>query len=208
MDYVLRNLFFRAHQSKLVWADRSFSDCLAVLNAFSTWDKFKREGRFERVEPGIHKRNLEQEWCYGSFLELKVLEDVKKSRDEIINSLTRVDIQKFPTPNIEPLIWDEKLKFVQIAIFGAFYPNYFLRKYGGHDMQQVINLITWRMFSKLKFQVHKTLNGKDPMTSVYLTGFPSEQCQFGELYVNEIKEIFAVRKCQFINFLQLNVLFR
>ena len=41
-------------------------------------------------------------------------------------------------------------------------------------------------------EVHKTIYGFDPMKTVYLTGFPQRQKEYGELYVNDIKEIFKV----------------
>ena len=39
-------------------------------------------------------------------------------------------------------------------------------------------------------QVYREINDRDPMSTLYLSGFPADQSQFGELYVNQIKEIF------------------
>ena len=39
-------------------------------------------------------------------------------------------------------------------------------------------------------QVHRDTNDRDPMSTLYLSGFPADQARFGELYVNQIKEIF------------------
>ena len=47
----------KAYANKLVWSNQSFSDCLAVLNAYSVWKDKVQTGYFER------RYNEEQEWC-------------------------------------------------------------------------------------------------------------------------------------------------
>ena len=54
-----------------MWADGSFSDCLAVYLAYRRWHDKRRNGHFERAVPD-RRRNMEQEFCYHRFLQLKV----------------------------------------------------------------------------------------------------------------------------------------
>ncbi len=68
------------------------------------------------------------------------------------------------------------IRYLQYAMFGAFYPNYFVRHYTPEDQREI----------------NKVLNGHDPMTSVYLTHFPQEQSRFSELYQQDIKRMFEV----------------
>ena len=58
---------FRAYASKLAWADRTFSDCLAVLIAYKTWWRHKTSGYFQRAHGG--ERDLEGKWCYQRYLQ-------------------------------------------------------------------------------------------------------------------------------------------
>ena len=60
----------RAYSSKLVWSDRSFSDCIAIVMAYRTWKRHHRDGYFNR--PTRSGANLEQEWCFSRYLQAKV----------------------------------------------------------------------------------------------------------------------------------------
>ena len=60
----------RAYSSKLVWSDRSFSDCIAIVMAYRTWKRHHSQGLFTR--PSTSRRNQEQEWCFSRFLQAKV----------------------------------------------------------------------------------------------------------------------------------------
>ena len=62
--------FIRAYASKLVWADRSFSDCIAIVNAYRMWKRHHHDGYFNK--PLDSYKNLENEWCYHRFLQQKV----------------------------------------------------------------------------------------------------------------------------------------
>ena len=97
--------------------------------------------------------------------------------EEIVRALKRNRIEKFPTPNRTPLTHAEKMSFLQICIFGAFYPNYFVRRSESVDLKDV----------------HKTLCGKDPMTTVLMRNFPKDQSHIGDLYAPEIKQVFKVK---------------
>ena len=80
---------------------------------------------------------------------------MERSIEEIELSLRRNGIEKFPTPNREELSQQEKCQLIQYVIFGAFYPNYFIRKQSPNDLREV----------------HKLVNGRNPMNSVFLKGW-------------------------------------
>jgi len=68
---------------------------------------------------------------------------------------------------------------IMCAIFGAFYPNYFLRSHIERDPNKIA----------------KVLHGKDAGTTLYLTGFPQSQLQNCILYEEQIKSIFQGTGC-------------
>lgn len=98
------------------------------------------------------------------------------TRDEIIQCLQKKDIRQFSTPNREPLTPMQKYQHIHYCLFGAFYPNYFIREPQSIDMRDV----------------ERTLNGRDPMRTVYFSGFPQNQEDFGDLYERDIKKFFEV----------------
>ena len=70
--------------------------------------------------------------------------------------------------------FDEQL-LLNIILFGAFYPNYFV-KLSNPDLEK---------------QAQRLLLDNDPTSTVYLHGFPSSHCDFGELYRNQITQLFV-----------------
>lgn len=174
----------RAFANKLIWADRSFSDCLAVYLAFKVWSDKKRKGAFAYT-PASRGDDPEQKWCRQRFLQLKALREMEMTIDEIKRSLKRFGIEPLNLPNRPDRqarhgkkTTDDTYMYIKFAIFGAFYPNYFVRTHGGLDLRDV----------------HRQINNRDPMNTLYLTGFPSEQAKFGQLYSGQIKELF--KDCQ------------
>ena len=73
----------RAYMSRLRHADGSWSDCLAILNAYSEWQEKKRTHYFQKPQSdrdyGVAKEGAEQRWCHANYLQLKVLWLDKKS---------------------------------------------------------------------------------------------------------------------------------
>ena len=111
---------------------------------------------------------------------MKTLREMDRTIEEIKRSLQQFEIGELILPNRadrnKRKASDNDYLMLKVAIFGSFYPNYFIRSHGNLDMKLV----------------HKEINEKDPMNTLYLMGFPSEQARYGELYVNQIKEIFKV----------------
>ena len=111
---------------------------------------------------------------------MKSLKEMEKTITELKRSLSHFNIGEIPTPNRQDRLTrrasDNDYLMLKVAIFGAFYPNYFIRSHGSFDMKAVL----------------RELSDKNPMTTMYLSGFPVDQTQFGDLYVNQIKELFKV----------------
>ena len=109
---------------------------------------------------------------------MKTLREMDLNIVEIKRSLEQFNIGEIHLPNRKDRLKrrssDNDYLMLKVALFGAFYPNYFIRTHGNLDMTQV----------------HRDTNDRDPMSTLYLSGFPADQARFGELYVNQIKEIF------------------
>ena len=90
---------------------------------------------------------------------------------EIKQRLTSVGIEEPSGPNVKPLTESQKALLLRVAIFGAFYPNYFTRDAvaGKIDEREAV----------------KSLCGLDPFSTVRFQGFPCDQPT--KPYVRQIK---------------------
>ena len=160
----------QAYKNKLLWADRTFSDCHAILNAFLSWKMRKDRGDFLGSR-GVSK---EEQFCKTSFLQRKQLHEMDSLVKEVTKILSFMNIEVLRVQ--DPLTWDEERKnlVLEIVMFGAFYPNYFLQN----------------VQSDLGNQTSKILAGKDPRTTVYLTGMKEPHGNYGEIYSGQIKALF------------------
>ena len=111
-----------AYKGKLYWADGSFSDCVAILRAFQTWERKKRRGDFSSRD-GV--KNRESAWARQYFLNKNQLEEMGLLVEEIKKGLWRQGIEPLQIQN--PIEWSHDWKFtvLRLVMFGAFYPNYF-----------------------------------------------------------------------------------
>ena len=64
----------QSYKNKLHWADRTHSDCFAILAAYQVWEKKKMKGEFS-ARDGV--RDREGIWCRQSFLQRKQLLEMK-----------------------------------------------------------------------------------------------------------------------------------
>ena len=92
--------------------------------------------------------------------------------DEITHRLSSVGIEPAIGPNVRVLNESQKSLVLRVAIFGAFYPNYFSR-----------DTFTGRIDER---EAVRSLNGLDPYNTVRLAGFPLDQPP--NAYVRQIKE--------------------
>ena len=97
-----------------------------------------------------------------------------KLTEEVTKTLRLLQIE--PVRVQQPVSWTEDSRdlVLQVVMFGAFYPNCFVKMSS----------------ADLCSQANKTLFGKDPRNTVYLTGMKEDQGQFGELYAGQLKKIF------------------
>ena len=161
----------QAYKNKLYWADRTFSDCFAILLAYQTWDRKKRRGNFNMRAGG---EDQEKQFCETSFLQRNQLGEMRMLVEEIAKCLKTIDIEPLMIP--DPVKWSVESKFLilRLIMFGAFYPNYFTRQ-SNSEVEQLAN---------------RTLVGRDPKNTVYLQGMDEDQAKFGHLYSGQIKRIF------------------
>ena len=74
----------KAYANKLLWSNKSFSDCLAVLLAYQVWKDKVNTGYFFR------KSANEKDWCSQRFLQMKTLRELGKLQlNTIINMIPR-----------------------------------------------------------------------------------------------------------------------
>ena len=160
----------QAYKNKLLWADRTFSDCHAILNAFLAWKVKKDRGEFL----GQKGASMEKQFCRTSFLQRKQLQEMERLVEEITRALSYLHIE--PPMVQDPVSWDEENKNValEIVMFGAFYPNYFIQT----------------SHSDAGNQTSKILGGKDPRTTVYMTGMKEPHDKYGDIYSGQIKALF------------------
>ena len=64
----------QSYKNKLHWADRTHSDCFAILAAYQVWEMKKMKGEFSGKD-GV--RDREGVWCKQSFLQRKQLVEMK-----------------------------------------------------------------------------------------------------------------------------------
>ncbi|XP_012273782.1 probable ATP-dependent RNA helicase spindle-E [Orussus abietinus] len=157
----------QAYNAKLVWADRSCSDCIAFMNAFTVWAHEKARGR-------LHTNALEKSWASRHFIQVKVLREVNALVQEITSRLKSLGICE--TVGVNKVVWDEVQKpfVLKIVIAGAFYPHYFVRSTQGGQLDEQSGL--------------KLLGGLDPAKTVYMTGWPLNHP--GVVYAKRIQDYF------------------
>jgi len=161
----------QAYKNKLWWADRTFSDCFAILLAFKTWAQKHRRGDF-KVGSQNEQRRREQHFCDEAFLQKRVLHEMKLQIDEIQRNLEHMNIKPQQMQDEGGESQEDRFLILRFIMFGAFYPNYFKRPENS-EIEELANKI------------------KNPKTCVYMTGFPTDQLQYGALYENQFKRIFA-----------------
>ncbi|XP_046649298.1 probable ATP-dependent RNA helicase spindle-E [Daphnia pulicaria] len=167
-----------AYQVKMQWADGSFSDPIATLNAYQVYKNLEHQEHFKRS--GASERMREKNWAHDNFIELKALKEMDMLVKEIKFRLHSIGIEGVVGPNVRPLTGSQKALLLRVVLFGAFYPNYFTRDAvcGQIDEREAV----------------KSLCGLDPFQTVKLTNFPPNQ--LGKAYVRQIKnsmsEIFSM----------------
>ncbi|XP_054164697.1 ATP-dependent RNA helicase TDRD9-like [Oppia nitens] len=152
-----------AYKSRLSWADRSFSDAIALSNAYKIFKKYSVD--FE----GDRSGKLAESWCRQNFLQYKRLLEVDYMIGDLISRLAYSNIIPPNRPNRKRNRHEDEL-IVKVVMCAAFYPNFFTRNQ--IDIENI----------------PKMLSAKDPLKTVAINGFPPNE---GPLYANKIRQLFS-----------------
>ncbi|XP_066585489.1 probable ATP-dependent RNA helicase spindle-E [Prorops nasuta] len=170
----VRNMFDNPFQKKLLaykikfsYAQKSCSDGVSFLNIYKIWRNEKGQSRFKN-------HTTEKNWARRHFVQIRVLREVEELVKDLTKRLEMIGITE--TFGRHKVVWnDEERKFILKVVFaGAFYPNYFLKKAASEIQEDGSSKIVY---------------GLDPLKTVYLTGWPSNQP--GYLYAKRIQAMFS-----------------
>lgn len=157
----------KAYTNKLMWADGSCSDLIALLNLYKVWEQNKRRNAFTAGSG-------EKGWLKQNYLSGRAMAEWRTLVREITDRLIKLGIKEIVGGQKVPLTSLESSLALKVVMCGAFYPNYFIRSAdaGQVDEREAV----------------KTLSGKDPYRSVYMSNMRRDQP--GQLYVGFIKKFF------------------
>ncbi|XP_034239304.1 probable ATP-dependent RNA helicase spindle-E [Thrips palmi] len=143
------------YESKINFSAGSASDCIAYLNVYHSYKEKLRTNYFKTGN------DTENTWCRRNFLDFKALKEADELVDELRKRLKNLGVYE-STSEARPQ-WDRPLLPIlrKVVIAGAFYPNYFVRSAQGGQV--------------VEKDAVKAVNGKDPCSTVYLSGLPSHQ---------------------------------
>lgn len=157
----------KAYSNKLMWADGSCSDLIALLNLYNVWEQNKRRNAFA-VGTG------ERGWIKQNYLSARALAEWKTLIKEITERLNRLGIKETVGQNKVTLTSLQLPLVLKVVMCGAFYPNYFIRSANAGQVDER--------------EAVKILSGKDPYRTVYMNNMRRDQP--GQLYVNNIKKYY------------------
>jgi ATP-dependent RNA helicase TDRD9 len=143
---------------RLVQAEGSGSDLIALLNAYLMWREALRDGL---------KGGREKQWCQQQCLELKNLRELHETVEDLKRRLQFFRLEcSDDTFNFRE---GEKIFAVKICIAGAFYPNYF--EFGGSPPTR---------------DDYKSLSNMNPSSCVYLKRMPANR--LSQIYERQVRE--------------------
>ena len=109
-------------EKRLFYAQGTSSDLLALLHVYQSFeDEFEHE---ESVATSFQQKK----WCEDRFVEFKKIKTIKSLKEKLQSILRQEELGiHAPTDFIEENKDHRlRLKFLRLAICGAFYPNYFV----------------------------------------------------------------------------------
>ncbi|XP_071787183.1 ATP-dependent RNA helicase TDRD9-like [Asterias amurensis] len=154
----------KSYGSKLKWAGKSFSDCIAILNAYTEWEHLKDTSGFLR--PGMNERR----WGEKNMIQINRIREVSEVAKELCDRLFKFNI-KVPRDSHRRRQQEDHVQdllVLKLVLAGAFYPNYFMCE------------------EPNEADALKQLSGKDPCTTVMISNLPSH----GYLYKTAIASLF------------------
>ncbi|XP_061854824.1 ATP-dependent RNA helicase TDRD9 [Colius striatus] len=168
----LRNFFslsfregFHEYRNKLFFSGDSKSDCIAIVNAFQTWQVWKQKGELKHPKE-------ELAWGQSNGINIKKIRQVAELFHDLKKRVEAFDmcVSAQPIPLDKEHVCRQRF-ILQVVIAGAFYPNYFT--VGKCEEQLAV----------------RQLNGKDPKTTVMLKKMPP----YGFLYHKQLQSL--LRQC-------------
>ncbi|XP_014646068.1 PREDICTED: putative ATP-dependent RNA helicase TDRD9 isoform X1 [Ceratotherium simum simum] len=168
----LKNFFampFRQHldgyRNKVNFSGNSKSDCIALIEAFKTWQACRQRGELR------HPKD-ELDWGWLNYIQIKRIREVAELYEELKNRISQFNMYVDSRRPVMDQEYIHKQRFVlQVVLAGAFYPNYFT--FGPPDEEMAV----------------RELAGKDPKTTVVLKHIPP----YGFLYYKQLQSLF--RQC-------------
>ena len=110
-----------AYKKKLNWAKGSFSDCIAILNAYKKWYRDSQARRFLRTSE-------EKRWCAANFLQYRRIREVFHQIEELKDRLSHFNLRSDDSDYWSETESAERQEFIlKVIMAGAFYPNYFFQ---------------------------------------------------------------------------------
>ncbi|XP_032664411.1 probable ATP-dependent RNA helicase spindle-E isoform X2 [Odontomachus brunneus] len=157
-----------SYSTKKKWARETDSDCIAALNVYKMWKNEKANRRFTFYQ-------TEKQWAQRNGVQLRTLRELDVLVKEIIHRLMRLGVRE--TVGVRKVIWEgqERNFVLQVIIAGAFYPNYFVKRFHSVEINED-NIV-------------RSLNALDPLKTIYMRGWPVNQP--GYLYAKRFQEIFS-----------------
>lgn len=150
-----------SYKAKLAWADNTWSDPIALYNAYQLYQRF--------LDANIFRKDSDKamSWCARNFIQYKRLKDVVVLVEELRKRVDNLNLRNEPRPNqeIDPIKNELILK---VVIAGGFYPYYYEKV----PLDPSIDYA-------------KEINGKDYCSTIRLDNFPKDH---GVVYANQLKE--------------------
>jgi ATP-dependent RNA helicase TDRD9 len=142
--------YFKAHlesfKAKWNWSAGWMCDCIAILNAYSVYEKNVRTHAFDR-------RGEANNWARYYMIELNRIREVEKLKTELESRLRNLGILAYESHWNEANSQEREINYyiiLKMVICGAFYPNYFIgnkldlgeaqRLVGGRDLKNTVQL--------------------------------------------------------------------
>ncbi|XP_077766893.1 ATP-dependent RNA helicase TDRD9 isoform X5 [Canis aureus] len=168
----LKNFFampFRQHldgyRNKVNFSGNSKSDCIALVEAFKTWQTCRQSGELR------HPKD-ELDWGRLHYVQIKRIREVAELYEELKNRISQFNMYVDSRRPVMDQEYIYKQRFIlQVVLAGAFYPNYFT--FGQPDEEMAV----------------RELAGKDPKTTIVLKHIPP----YGFLYYKQLQSLF--RQC-------------
>uniref|UniRef100_A0AAG5CUI8 Probable ATP-dependent RNA helicase spindle-E n=1 Tax=Anopheles atroparvus TaxID=41427 RepID=A0AAG5CUI8_ANOAO len=165
----VKNIFYNmrtvgSYVRKLRWADGSGSDGIAILIAYTMWRRTMEQGTGGNAVV----------WCKRAQLDRKSLMEMAELVQEIKMRLNYANLREVTGP--KRVIWNDREKAIvlKVVMAGAFYPHYF-------STQPMVEP------DKAERRVYLEVGGRDPFSTVFLTGFDNRS-YIGPLYREQIKD--------------------